>query len=91
MSRSTISLSDRKIKYPKIGGPRKYPSMYCWSLIGVTLRGEEVRYFKSGYAYYFFKYENKRMIRTKRVPDDRALFPNIKAAQRDKPKFDLAT
>ena len=48
MSRSTISLSDRKIKYPKIGGPRKYPSMYCWSLIGVTLRGEEVRYFKSG-------------------------------------------
>ena len=85
MSRSTVSLSERKKKYPKIGGPRKYPPMYCWSLNGNYLTIEEIRYFKSGYDYYFFKYENKMMTRTKRVPIDRPKYMSKAAALMDIP------
>lgn len=85
MSKSTVSLSDRKKKYPKIGGPRKYPPMYCWSLNGNYLTIEEIRYFKSGYDYYFFKYENKMMTRTKRVPSDRPKYMSKAAALMDIP------
>ena len=85
VSKSTVSLSDRKKKYPKIGGPRKYPPMYCWSLNGNYLTIEEIRYFKSGYDYYFFKYENKMMTRTKRVPSDRPKYMSKAAALMDIP------
>ena len=85
VSKSTVSLSDRKKKYPKIGGPRKYPPMYCWSLNGNYLTIEEIRYFKSGYDYYFFKYENKMMTRTKREPSDRPKYMSKAAALMDIP------
>ena len=85
VSKSTVSLSDRKKKYTKIGGPRKYPPMYCWSLNGNYLTIEEIRYFKSGYDYYFFKYENKMMTRTKRVPSDRPKYMSKAAALMDIP------
>jgi len=71
---SSVRLSNRKKKYNKVGGPRKYPSKWCWEFIGNSIHCVEVRYFSQQKGYYFFKYANSVVTRGARVPIDRMLY-----------------
>tara|TARA_Y100001973_G_C5175202_1_gene321478 strand:+ start:914 stop:1243 length:330 start_codon:yes stop_codon:yes gene_type:complete len=70
---STNRVSNRKKKYDTVGGPRKYPSKYCWEFIGNSIHCVEVRYFSISQKYHFFKYANGILTRGPQVPTDRML------------------
>tara|TARA_R100001198_G_scaffold61679_1_gene35882 strand:+ start:375 stop:692 length:318 start_codon:yes stop_codon:yes gene_type:complete len=70
---SIVRHSGRAKKY-KMGGPRKYPSKWCWEFIGHQIHCVEVRYFSTTQKYHFFKFQNSVMTRGSRVPSDRQLF-----------------
>ena len=82
--RSSNKIADRKVKYPTLGGPRKYPSKYVWQINNNQLEIVEVRYFNNGY--YFFHYENGSTKRTKRVPNDITMYKTRNNAFRYIPK-----
>jgi len=73
---SSVKLSKKAKKYNNIGGPRKYPSKWCWEFLGNAIHCVEVRYFSQQKGYYFFKYQKSTTIRGARVPKDRELFDN---------------
>lgn len=83
---SVTRYSARKKQHDKVGGPRKYPSKYCWEFIGHAIHIVEVRYFSQQQGYYFFKYQNGVTQRGARVPNDRLLFDNPIDCYNDRPK-----
>nr|BAR30935.1 hypothetical protein [uncultured Mediterranean phage uvMED] len=85
---SKVVIADRKKKYPKLGGPRKYPKKYCWTLLSNKLVIREVRYFKSNNkgAYHFFHYKGSVTTRGMRVPHDMFLYETYKDAFQDVPE-----
>ena len=90
---SKIIIADRKKKYPKLGGPRKYPSKYVWQLNNNKLEIVVVRYFvhKGSKGYYFFKYENMVTTRGKYVPSDLKLYKSRDKAFKNIPGINIKT
>ena len=89
-NKSKVVLSKRATKFKNMGGPRKYPRKYVWQIIDNKLSLQEVTYFKSNDAYYFFTYEaGKPMVRNSRVPSDLTLFDSVKDAYNNIPEVSL--
>ena len=82
---SSVKLSKRTKKYSNIGGPRQYPSKWCWELIGNAIHCVEVRYFSQQKGYHFFKYANGVTTRGAKVPKDRILYNNPIDCYNNKP------
>jgi len=86
---SIRQVSNRVMRFPEFGGPRKYPTKYVWSIVHNHLTIQEVRYFKNkrDRGYYFFFYIDGVTTRRAKVADDREIFDSYQLAVKNQPEF----